>query len=813
MSSLLRSIRFSLRLLVKSPAFTAGAVLSLAIAIAANTTIFSLVDSVLLRPLPVEDPDSLVSLHALDSEGGSFHSFSYLDYRDLREGVNAFEDLVAYDLTPIAWSVGDRAEVVQGFVASTNFFSMLGVDAELGRTFSAEEGRVPGRDAVAVISHDLWQQRFDGDGSVLGREIKLNSYPFTIIGVAPKGFNGPFNGLDADLWVPLTMNEQLHVGEDLNERNLVWLELLARLDPGVSVAEAQAAVDAAVRRIVDASVEPQGLAGVEVRHLSPVPAQLQGPVTAFMTLLLVLTGTLLLVASINVASMLLARATARRKEIAIRLSMGSTRGRLVGQLLTESLVLFLIAGAVGVLMALAVMAVVPNLMGPFLSDLNLPVDLSMRLDGRTLLFTLGLCLVTGVVFGLTPLFQTVRPEVLPALQSETGGAAGYRRARGRSALMVAQIAVSLLLLILAGLLVRSLQNSTTVDPGFEAEGVYTGRLDVARHGYNEASGQDFFLRLAERVGNLPGVQRATLASTLPLGLVNQSTAISAEGFDQTFGTDLTSVAPGYFQLMEIPLLAGRDFTTADRADGPQVVIVNQTVARHFWGDGQAVGKTLWDGNVGSGVPMQVIGVAKDSKYRRITDDGRFFIYRPFTQKYLSEMSLVARLSAPPDQVIPSIRSAILAMDDGLPVVSVMPLTDYVGLSLLPQKVAAWLAGVLGIIGLILVAVGIYGLMAYLARQRVREVGIRMALGAQMQDIVRLMMHRGVVLTGLGVVIGGILALLASKVLSGIMFGVGAALPLIVLALALLLGAVALTASYLPARRSAKVAPVQALRHQ
>jgi len=813
MISLLHNLKFSLRLLVKSPAFTAGAVLSLAIAIAANTAIFSLVDSVLLRPLPVRDPSHLVSLHAIDSEGGSFHSFSYLDFRDLGEGVPAFEDVVAYDLTRIAWSVGDRAELVQGYVTSTNFFDVLGVSAVLGRTFSPDEGEVPGRDAVAVIGYDLWQERFAGDPAAVGREIKLNSYPFTIIGVAPEGFNGPFNGLDADVWVPLMMHRELHVGEDLEGRNLVWLELIARLEPRVTAQEAQAAVDLAVGRMLDASVEPRGIRGVEVRGLSPVPARLQGPITAFMTLLLVLTGTLLLVASFNVASMLLARATARRKEIAIRLSIGSTRGRLMGQLLTESVVLFLVAGAVGALVAFAIVALVPNLIGPLLTDLNLPVDLDMRLDARTLLFTLALCLFTGVAFGLAPLLQTVRPEVLPALQSDTGGAAGYRKARARSALMVGQIAVSLLLLILAGLLVRSLQKSTAVDPGFDPEGVYAMTLDVARHGYNEASGRDFYYRLTERIENLPGVEAASLASALPLGVVNQSTAVSAEGFDRSFGTDLTAVAPGFFELMGIPLLAGRDFNPSDRPDAPQVVIVNQVVARYFWPDGQAVGKTLWDGNVGSGVPLRVIAVAANSKYRRISEDETFFIYRPVTQKYHSELNLVARLSGQPGQVIPSIRSAVLAMDDGLPVVSVRPLTDHIGLSLLPQKVAAGLAGVLGVVGLVLVAVGIYGLMAYLTRQRVREVGIRMALGAQVKDIVRLMMRRGVILTAVGVVLGSVLALLAGRALSGVMYGVGSTLPLVVVTIALLLAAVALAASYLPARRSARIEPVKALRHQ
>jgi len=815
MHSLVQQLKFSFRLLAKNPGFTAGAILSLALAIGANTAIFSLVDSILLRPLPVEQPENLVSLHALDAEGGSFHSFSYLDYRDLKEGVQAFQDVMAYDLSPIAWSIGDRAEVVQGFIATANFFDLLGVEAAVGRTFRADEGQVPGRDAVAVIGHDLWQERFQGDSAVVGRQIKLNSYPFTIIGVAPQDFDGPFNGLDANIFVPLTMHEQLNMGEDLQNRNLVWLEAMARLKPGVGIQEAQAAVDLAVDRILEqeSTLEPRGLAGVEVRELTPVPATVQGPVTIFMTLLLVLTGMLLLVASINVASMLLARAMARRKEIAIRLALGSSRSRLMGQLLTESLVLFLLAGVVGVLLATAVITVVPKLAGPFLTSLNLPVDLSLQLDARVLLFTLALCLVTGVLFGLAPLFQTAKPELVPALQSETGGSTGYKKAHLRSALVVAQLAFSLVLLIIAGLLSVSLQRSNAVDPGFEPEGVYVMSLDVSRHGYGDPQGKDFFSRLTERVENLPGVSHAGLASSVPLGLVNQSTAVSAEGFDRTVGTDLTAVAPGYFDLMEIPLLEGRDFSSEDRESSVQTVIVNQELAEHFWGDSSPLGKTLWDGNVGTGEPLRVVGVAANSKYRKVSEEQRFFLYRPFTQKYHANMNLMARLEGTPGPVISSIRSTVLAMDDGLPVVSVMPLTDHVGLSLLPQKVAAGLATFLGVMGLILVAVGIYGLMSYLANQRVREVGIRMALGAQVKDIVRLMMRRGVILTVAGIGVGVALAFLASRALASLMFGVGATLPLVIVGISLVMAAVAMAANYLPARRSSQVELVNALRQR
>lgn len=812
MSALLHDVRFGLRLLAKSPAFTAGAVLSLTLAIAANTTIFSLVDSILLRPLPVSDQEELVTLHARSQDGSSFHSFSYLDYRDFRQ-VEAFSEVVAYDLTPMAWSVGEQAEVVQGYVVSDNYFDVLGVDAVLGRTFGPEEGRVPGRDAVAVISHDLWTQRFAGDPGVLGREIKLNSYPFTVIGVAPEGFAGPFHGLAAHLWAPLMMREQLHVGEDLETRNHVWLELIARRAPGVGRQEAQAAVDIAFERLRSRLGEDEwGIAGVDVLPLSPVPATLQGPVTGFMTLLLVLTGLLLLVAAMNVAGMLVARATGRRKEIAIRLSMGSTRKRLARQLLAESLVLFLIASLLGLGLSLFLIQLAPKLLGPTLTDLSLPVHLDLRLDHRVLGFTLLLALVTGTLFGLAPLSQTARPVVLPALQDESGGAAGMRKARLRSALVVAQIAVSLLLLVLAGLLALSLRSSTRIDPGFEPDGVQIMALDLSRHGYNDASGMDFYQRLVERAEALPGVSQAALASTVQLGIESQSTAVTTQGQDEDWGTDLTAVSPGYFGLMGIPIVAGRDFGPADRAGGAPVVIVNEEIARHFWPNGGAVGRTLYDGDVATGEPMQVVGVVPTTKVRRLSEEPSFFIYRPLLQKYRPNVMLMARVDGPPESVVPAIRRSVLAMDPGLPVVNPMPLGDYIGLSLLPQKVATGLAATLGILGLVLVAVGVYALMAYIVTQRVREVGIRMALGAQVRDVVRVMMRRGVILTAAGVIGGLILAFLASKAMSSLLFGVGGSSLAVFAGLAALLTAVGLTASYLPARRSARMNPLRALRH-
>ena len=813
MRSLWSDVVLSLRLLVKNPAFSAGAILSLALAVGANTAVFSLVDGILLRPPPVAQPERLVSLHAVDPEGGGFHSLSYLDYRDLADRATAFDDVLAYDLTPMAWSAGERAEVVQAYVVSPNFFSLLGVDAALGRTFAAGEGGgVEAGDAVVVLGHDLWQRRFRGDAGVIGTTIELNGTGLTVVGVAPPGFNGPFNGLAADLFVPLTLRRQLHVGEDLADRRLVWLDLIARLAPGVTPRQAQASVDVVVRHMRhQPGVVAHGLGGVEVRTLSPVPPALERPVTLFMTLLLAITGTLLLAAGLNVAGMLLARAVARRKEIAIRLAIGATRRRLVRQLVVESLVLFLLAGAVGVLLAQGAVVAVPRLLAPILTSLSLPLDLAVRLDGRVLLFTLALSLASGALFGLAPLVQTARPALVPALQTPSGGVAGWRKAPLRSALVVAQVAVSLLLLVVAGVLSLSLRRSATIDPGFDAEGVYVASLDLSRHGYDEARGRELFGRLAQRIAGLPGVGGASLASTLPLGLVHQSTAVAAEGLEHAVGSDQTAVAPGYFRLLGIPLLAGRDFTATDRDGATPVVIVNRTLARNLWGDASPLGETLWDGEVGRGEPLRVVGVAADSSYRQIGEEPRFFLYRPFAQTHHTEMWLLARLDGPPAGLAPAIRNAVVAQDASLPFVQVAPLRDHLGLSLLPQRIAASLATFLAAMGLVLVAVGIYALIAYTVGQRVREVGIRRALGAEAGSVSRLMMRRGVALTATGVAIGTGLALLAGRVLSGLFQGAGAALPAVLPAAGAVLAALALLAAYLPARSAARIAPADALR--
>jgi len=812
--SLWSDVVLSLRLLVKNPAFSAGAVLSLALAVGANTAVFSLVDGILLRPPPVAQPDRLVSLHAVDPEGGGFHSLSYLDYRDLADGATAFADVLAYDLTPLAWSAGERAEVVQGYVVSPNFFSLLGVDAALGRTFAAGEGgRVEGGDAVVVLGHDLWQRRFRGDAGVIGTTIELNGTGLTVVGVAPPGFDGPFNGLAADLFVPLTMRRQLHVGEDLADRRLVWLDLIARLAPGVTPRQAQASVDVVVRHMLHRpGVAPHGLGGVAVRPLSPVPPALQRPVTLFLTLLLAITGTLLFAAGLNVAGMLLARAVARRKEIAIRLAIGATRRRLVRQLVVESLVLFLLAGAVGVGLAQGAVVALPKLLAPLLTSLSLPLDLAVRLDGRVLLFTLALSLASGALFGLAPLLQTARPALVPALQTTAGGVGGgSRKAPLRSALVVAQLAVSLLLLVVAGVLSLSLRRSATIDPGFDAEGVWVASLDLSRHGYDEARGRALFDRLAERIAGLPGVAGASLASTLPLGLVHQSTAVSAEGLEHAVGSDQAAVAPGYFRLLGIPLLAGRDFTATDRDGATPVVIVNRTLARHLWGDASPLGETLWDGEVGRGEPLRVVGVAADSSQRQIGEEPRFFLYRPFAQTHHTEMWLLARLDGPPAGLTAAIRDAVVAQDASLPFVQVAPLRAHLGLSLLPQRIAAALATFLAAMGLVLVAVGIYALMVYSVGQRVREVGIRRALGAEAGSVSRLMMRRGVALTATGLAIGTGLALLAGRVLTALFQGAGAALPAVLPAACAFLAAVALLAAYLPARSAARITPADALR--
>lgn len=807
-----QDVRFAARMLIKRPGFTAGAVVSLAVGIAANVFVFSVVDALLLRPVQVEDYGSLVSLHARAEDGTSFHSFSYPAFQDIREGSTALEDVVAYSHTSVAWSTGEESDLATAVAVSGNYFSMLGVQPSVGRLFAPEEGWQPSRDPVVVLSHRLWRSRFGRDPAVVGRAIRVNGQPLTVIGVAPEGFRGLFHGLDPALWVPLSMQGPLQLGQPLDARGRVWLELTGRLAQGATPEQARASLEALAGRLRERHPESGEFLGIDVLEASPVPGLAQRAVKSFLGVLFGLTGLMLLVACFNVAGMLLARATARSREIAVRLALGSGRGRLLRQLLVEVLALFLLAGAVAVALSMWLVELAPRLLAPVVAMLPMDVLLDLRLDLRVLGYALLVSLATGLVFGLAPVLQATRPEVVHELKGE---AEGPRRYRLRKLLVVGQTAASVLLLVLAGLLVRGLHRSGSIDPGFEPEGVHILSLDLSHNLYSEADGRVFYEALLRRVESLPGVAAAALATGVPLGTEYSSTGVNVAGVEPPENDDFhpagqASVGGDYFRTMGIPLHRGRSFDARDGAGAPAVAVVSEAFARRFWPDGDAVGRTFYEGTVENGEPIGVVGVVGQVKYRSLAEDPRLYVYRPVEQRYRDAMALHVRIEGAPGPALQGVRDVVRDLDDGVPVYAAMPLPRYIRVSTFPQRLAAGLTGFLGLTGLLLVGIGIYGLISYSVARRRLEMGVRMAVGARPGQLTGLVLRQGLSLSLTGAALGLALSLLAGRVLSAFLFGLSATDPVTYGAVASALVGVSLLASYLPARSAARLDPARTL---
>ncbi|MFN2455431.1 MAG: ABC transporter permease [Pyrinomonadaceae bacterium] len=818
MENLSQDVRYGARMLRRNPGFTIIAALSLAIGIGANTTIFSVVNALLLRPLPVANPSRLVNVHSISPDGSSFHSFSYPNYVDYREqSAKVFDGLLAYTGEPLSLSANGQSERIFGELVSGNFFDVLGVRPALGRFFVAEEDRTPDTHPVVVLGYGFWQKRFGGDASLVGKTLLLNGHQFTVIGIAPKKFTGTRVAVTPDVYVPAMMQHTARPGMDLlGNRRSGSFEITGRLKEGATLEGAQSLMSGVAAQLEAAYPEANRGKRVEVLPTTPVPGQIRGAIIGFMGVLMIVVGLVLLIACANVASLLLARATARRKEMAIRLAMGAGRGRIVRQLLTESVMLFLIGGAGGLLIAVWLMDVLLSFKPPS----PVPLELNLNLDWRVLGFTLLASLVTGVCFGLAPALQSSRPDVLPALKDEVAGW-NYRRSRLLNIFVVGQIALALLLLVTTGLFLRSLQNARTIDPGFNPNNVEIASLDVQLQGYDEAKGKRFYDELMERVRALPDVRAASMALMVPLGDSNSQTGIGVEGFEpppgsRSFMVDFNTIAPKYFETLNIPLVRGRDFNDADKKESSRVAVVNEAMAARFWPNQDAVGKRFYLGEISEGgKPIEIVGVAKTGKYRTLGEDARMYVYLPFAQSYSPRMTLHLRRSdsAASQSLIPAVRREVEAMDKSLPLLDAQPLAQYTALSLLPIRIAATVAGGFGVIGLLLAAVGIFGVVSYSVTQRTREIGIRMALGAQTSDVFKLVIGQGVKLALVGVGCGLLVAVLATRLLAGLLYGVSATDPLTLAGVSLLLLAVAVCASYIPARRAVKVDPTEALRYE
>src|SRR5262245_12277876 len=807
MQTLFQDLRYGARMLLKKPGFTMIAIITLALGIGANTAVFSLVNTVVVRPLPVERPEQLVSLNNVALK---LPVISYLNYRDFRDRNNAFSGMVAYRYTPFGLSVNGVNERVWGYLATGNSFEVLGVKPALGRFFTPDDDRAPGAHPVAVITYDCWQKRFAGDPKVIGKTVIINGRNFTIIGVAPQGFYGTEIIYRPEIVVPAMMQEQIENWSALETRGQPAFFTQGRLKPGVTLSQAEAELKTIAAQL--AREFPNENEGMTVT-LSPaglLGARMRGPIIGFTGVLMAVVGLVLLLACANLANLLLARATERRKEIAVRLAIGAGRWRLVRQLLTESALLSTMGGALGLLLAYwlvdAIMAFKPPV------DLSLSTELSI--DGRVLIFTLIVSALTGVIFGLLPALQSTKPDLAPALKDEAS-LGGYRRSWLRNGLVVSQVSLSLVLLICAGLALRGLQRAQLLDYGLTPQNALEMSFDSSMHGYDVTRAHEFRRRLLERVRALPGVQHAGLSNFVPLNLSVSSDSVYVEGQPEQRGANVptsmaSSSSSGFLSALGTRLIQGRDFTEQDDESKQDVAMVNETFARRFWPGQSALGKRFsYTGS--SGPWIQIVGVIQDGKYFSLNEEATPLVYTNIRAWNGGSLTMVVRTTGEPQSAIADIRREFQQLDATLPLYNVKTMVEHMAMPLFPARVAATLLGGFGLLALALAAIGIFGVMAYAVTQRTREIGIRMALGAQAGGIFKLVVGQGLKLTALGIGIGLTCALAGTRLMSGLLYGVSALDVVTFAGVSFLLALVALLACYIPARRAMKVDPMVALR--
>jgi predicted permease len=835
METLWQDIRYGIRTLGKSPGFTMVAILTLALGIGLNSAIFSLVNAVLFKPLPVERPDELATVWNAEQDDFITHTpMAFLDYQDLRDHNRTFELLSAYAMVPLAVDRGDESEFVIGQIATENYFHMLGVRPALGRTFLPEESKQRGANPYVVLHHAAWQRRFGGDPSIIGQTMRLNGHVFTIIGVAPEGFDGLIRGFPPEMWVPMMMSPVLRSRGGLNaedgnaaaasddridRRSSRWLWVMGRMKPGVTVAQAHADLYAIGERLREQYPDSNKDRQVGVLPASDVKF-LPGVDKALFATSFVLMGfvaLILLIASANVANMLLARATARRREIAVRLSLGAGRRRLVRQLFTESLLLAIAGGATGLLLAWWSNQMVNAL--PSVLPLPVKMGLGLALDIRVFLFTFAVAVVTAAAFGLVPAWQTTKADLVTTLKEEAGSTTGGgSRRRLTSALVVAQVAVSLVLLIAAGLSVRSAANASNINPGFDPRHVVVGGFSPSLRGYTPQQEEAFYTTLVERMRALPGVESAALTSHVPLTFEINIERVAAEGKEPAETKDWPEAdagyaGAGYFETLRIPVLRGRSFTEEDSRQARRVTVVNEAFASRFFPNEEAVGKRI---HVDREEQFdEIIGVVRNGKYRTLGEDPRPFFWRPVTKtaRGYSAHSVLVRASSDPRPVLAALRQEARQLDEKVPAAGLRTLEEATSVSLLFPRMGAVLFGLFGVLGTLLAAVGLYGVIAYSAGQRTHEMGIRMALGAQRGDVLRLILGQGLTLTGIGLALGLVAAFSATSLISVLLYGISPTDPLTFAGISLLLLAVATLACWIPARRAARVDPMIALRYE
>jgi len=805
---------------MKNPGVTLVAVITLALGIGANTAIFSGVSAFLMKPLSVPNPSNLIRPLEVAEDRGVADEFSYPDFVDYRDQSTSFTGLAAEDLIQAAINAENQNDVIWGQVVSANYFDVLEVKPILGRTFLTGEDKNAGANAVVVLSHSFWQRRLASDPNIVGKTVSLNNRAYQVIGVTPEYFFGSKFALALDFWTPISMSEDLRRSPDiLKERGAHWMNVIGRLKPGVSLSQASAEMNAIAARLNQAYPDDRA-SSTQAQVMTEVDGRwedLGGVFKSGGAIAMAIVGLVLLIACANVANLMLARAAARRKEIGIRLALGANRARLVRQLLTESLLLSMAGGLLGLLLAFWV----TDLMQAFIPVLEYKiVDNFFAIESRALVFTLVISLATGLVFGLAPAWHSSNPDVVPVLKGDPEQARrGKMRAFGlRNVLVVAQVALSLVVLVCGGLFIKSFRKAQTMDPGFSNDKGLIVSLSPTLVGYEEEQSRNFYKQVLERVSHVPGIEAASYTRTLPLGdSSNSSGPILREGEILQRGSAgrnimNTVVSPGYFNTMQIPIVEGRDFDDRDTTKTKRVIVINQRMAEILWPSESAVGKRIFIG-ADSKDPLEVIGVVKTGKYRTLAEDPKPFYYYSMDQRRPATMALVLRPNVDPLSIVGAVRSEVAAIDRRVPLFAVKTMDQHKTYVLWAPNMAASFSLAFGVVAILLSAVGLYSVMAYVVSQRTREVGIRMALGANRSDVMKMITRQGMKLAAVGVGIGFLLALALAKLVSSLLIGISGYDVTTFVLVPTLLVLVALVACYLPARRATKVDPLVALRYE
>ena len=817
MGNLLQDLRYGLRSLRAKPAFTATAILTLALGIAVSTVVFSWLDMVLLRPLPGTSDGHRLYIFESKQPDNEGLNISYPDFRDYRDSLKLSSVALAYQNNALSLGEGEHAERVWAELVSGNYFDVMGVKPLLGRFFLPEEqGDQPGAHPVAVVSARLWRSHFRSDPHILGSTIRVNRQELTIIGIAPPEFYGMMRGLSYEMWIPLTMGPQLNRFNErvLQDRSPRMFNAIARLNPGATIEQVRAEAAAVASGM--AGKYPQTNQGFGVTLLAENEAhgtlrnRLGGP----LWILMAMCGVVLLIACGNVANLLLARCMSRRNEMSIRLALGASRGRIVGQLLTEALLLAGLGTLASVPLAMWMQESILYL-AP--ASIGIPIQIEpVPLNWEVLGFTMLVCIVAALASGISPALQAIRPDVNDALKEEgRSGTSGARSQRMRGLFVVAEVALAFVALIGAGLFVKNFEIARAIQPGFDPRNVLVSRFYTSMTGYTEDQRKQFCVQLRERLEPAPGIVNVSYADSIPLGFgLGGQSELQIEGYVPAQAENMfvgrTRVASGYFEVLRIPLLQGRDFTEQDDVNSAPVAIVNEPFARRFFAGRNPVGRKIH----AMGKWLTIVGLAKGSKYYILTEPPRPYFYVPFRQGPAPEdIVFYLRAAGDPASAIATLRREVANVDPTAGVFDAMPLSDYIGAPLFPQRFAATLLSALGAMSLLLAAVGLYSVMAYAVSQRTHEIGIRLAMGARPGDVLAMVVRKGVLLTGAGILAGIAAALVGVRLVAGMLANVSATDPLIFVATSLFIVCVALLAAYLPARRASKVDPIVALRHR